>query len=172
MGRVCALLGLRRRGVIPRWLASGIASATIPTPRAVRGAVPVNVTIPACSVKKALQRVEKQRGCRTAKVKVAERGQLLEEDLERVEAVARALTENHGAEARIRIDANAGWVFLMPWKCLTLSTGRLECWVAWNTLNNPLAQPRIWRNSKATQGYPWQQTSRYGAQMIRKRYAT
>ena len=92
-----------------RWLASGIASATIPTPRAVRGAVPVNVTIPACSVKEALQRVEKQRGCRTAKVKVAERGQLLEEDLERVEAVARALYENHGAEARIRIDANAGW---------------------------------------------------------------
>ena len=92
-----------------RWLASGIASATIPTPRAVRGAVPVNVTIPACSVKEALQRVEKQRGCRTAKVKVAERGQLVAEDVARVEAVANALYENHGTEARIRVDANAGW---------------------------------------------------------------
>ena len=92
-----------------RWLASGITSATVPTPLAVRATVPVNVTIPACGVKEALQRVEKQRGCRTAKVKVAERGQLVAEDVARVEAVANALYENHGTEARIRVDANAGW---------------------------------------------------------------
>ena len=92
-----------------RWLLSGITSATTPGPRALRSSSPVNVTIPACGVKEALQRVEKQRGCRTAKVKVAERGQLVAEDVARVEAVANALYENHGTEARIRVDANAGW---------------------------------------------------------------
>ncbi|MFP3821704.1 enolase C-terminal domain-like protein, partial [Bacillus sp. SIMBA_008] len=42
---------------------------------------------------------------RTAKVKVAERGQLLADDVARVAAVREAL----GAEGRIRIDANMGW---------------------------------------------------------------
>lgn len=92
-----------------RWLLSGITSATTPGPRALRSSIPVNVTIPACDVEEALRRVEGQRGCATAKVKVAERGQLVEEDIERVQAVAEALFDNHGSAARLRIDANAGW---------------------------------------------------------------
>src|SRR5690606_785756 len=44
-------------------------------------------------------------GTRTAKVKVAERGQTLADDIARV----RAVRETMGPEGRIRIDANGGW---------------------------------------------------------------
>jgi O-succinylbenzoate synthase len=44
-------------------------------------------------------------GCRTVKVKVAERGQRLEDDVARVAAVRSAL----GADGRIRVDANGAW---------------------------------------------------------------
>jgi O-succinylbenzoate synthase len=44
-------------------------------------------------------------GCRTAKVKVAEPGQTLADDVARVRAVRDAL----GPEGRIRVDANGGW---------------------------------------------------------------
>ena len=44
-------------------------------------------------------------GCTTAKVKVAEVGQRLEDDVDRVAAVRDAM----GPQARIRLDANGGW---------------------------------------------------------------
>jgi len=44
-------------------------------------------------------------GCRTAKVKVAERDQTDADDIERVEAVREAL----GPDGRIRVDANGAW---------------------------------------------------------------
>jgi O-succinylbenzoate synthase len=44
-------------------------------------------------------------GCQTAKVKVAELGQTLADDLARVEAVRSAL----GPAGRVRVDANGGW---------------------------------------------------------------
>jgi O-succinylbenzoate synthase len=44
-------------------------------------------------------------GCRTAKVKVAEPGQSLDDDMARVEAVRDAL----GASGNVRVDANAAW---------------------------------------------------------------
>ena len=44
-------------------------------------------------------------GCTTAKVKVAERGQTLDDDVDRVAAVRSAM----GPSARIRVDANGGW---------------------------------------------------------------
>ena len=44
-------------------------------------------------------------GCRTAKVKVAERGQTLADDVARVEAVRDAL----GPSGRVRVDANGAW---------------------------------------------------------------
>jgi len=47
-------------------------------------------------------------GCRTAKVKVAERGQAAGEDIDRVEAVRGAL-DAAGPGGRIRVDANGGW---------------------------------------------------------------
>lgn len=87
-----------------RWLASAIESATVPWPEPVRDRVPVNVTVPATSPERARQIVAAS-GCRTAKVKVAEKGQTDGEDIERVAAVRDAL----GPGGRIRVDANGGW---------------------------------------------------------------
>jgi O-succinylbenzoate synthase len=64
----------------------------------------VNVTVPAVGPELAGQIVARS-GCRTAKVKVAERGQAEAEDIERVEAVREAL----GPDGKIRVDANGGW---------------------------------------------------------------
>jgi o-succinylbenzoate synthase len=87
-----------------RWLASAIESATVPWPAPVRDSVPVNVTVPAVGPGRAREIVAAS-GCRTAKVKVAERGQAEHEDVERVAAVRDAL----GPGGRIRVDANGGW---------------------------------------------------------------
>jgi len=45
----------------------------------------------------------------SAKVKVADARSDLERDCRRVEAVAEALAERHGASARVRVDANGAW---------------------------------------------------------------
>ena len=87
-----------------RWLASAIESATVPWPAPVRDRIPVNVTVPAVGPERARQIVAAS-GCRTAKVKVAERGQAGAEDIDRVAAVRDAL----GPDGRIRVDANGGW---------------------------------------------------------------
>jgi o-succinylbenzoate synthase len=87
-----------------RWLASAIESATVPWPDPVRDRVPVNVTVPAVGPERAREIVAAS-GCRTAKVKVAERGQAEGEDAERVAAVRDAL----GPDGRIRVDANGAW---------------------------------------------------------------
>jgi O-succinylbenzoate synthase len=67
--------------------------------------VPVNVTVPAVGAEQAAEVVRRGRGCRTAKVKVAEPGQSLAEEQARLEAVRDAL----GPGGRIRVDANGGW---------------------------------------------------------------
>ena len=90
-----------------RWLASAIESATAPWPAQVRDSVPVNVTVPAVGPERAYEIVAAS-GCRTAKVKVAERGQREAEDIERVAAVRDAL-DAAGPGGRIRVDANGGW---------------------------------------------------------------
>ena len=87
-----------------RWLASAIESATTPWPAPVRDRVPVNVTVPAVGPERAAGIVAAS-GCRTAKVKVAERGQPESADVDRVAAVRDAL----GPDGRIRVDANGGW---------------------------------------------------------------
>jgi o-succinylbenzoate synthase len=90
-----------------RWLASAIESATVAWPAPVRDYVPVNVTVPAVGPERAYDLVAAS-GCRTAKVKVAERGQRDGEDIERVAAVRDAL-DAAGPDGRIRVDANGGW---------------------------------------------------------------
>jgi len=90
-----------------RWLASAIESATVPWPAPLRDSVPVNVTVPAVEPGRAYEIVAAS-GCRTAKVKVAERGQAPGEDLDRVAAVRDAL-DAAGPGGRIRVDANGGW---------------------------------------------------------------
>jgi len=90
-----------------RWLASAIESATVPWPAPLRDSVPVNVTVPAVGPERAYEIVAAS-GCRTAKVKVAEKGQAEAEDIERVAAVRDAL-DTAGPGGRIRVDANGGW---------------------------------------------------------------
>jgi O-succinylbenzoate synthase len=67
--------------------------------------VPVNVTVPAVDPETAHRIVLGSAGCRTAKVKVAERGQSAADEMARLEAVRDAL----GRDGRIRVDANGGW---------------------------------------------------------------
>ena len=87
-----------------RWLASALESAGSGWPAPVRESVPVNVTVPAVTPSRAREIVAASQ-CRTAKVKVAERGQPETDDIARVEAVRDAL----GPDGKIRVDANGRW---------------------------------------------------------------
>lgn len=87
-----------------RWLAAAREAAFDGWPAPLRERIPVNVTVPAVGPEQA-HRIVKAGGCRTAKVKVAERGQADADDLARVEAVRDAI----GPEGRVRIDVNGGW---------------------------------------------------------------
>ncbi len=88
-----------------RWLASAVESAWLGWPDAVRASVPVNATVPAVGPERVAEVLARFPGCTTAKVKVAERGQALDDDLARVAAAREVL----GASGRIRVDANGGW---------------------------------------------------------------
>ncbi len=87
-----------------RWLACAREAAFEGWPEPVREVVPVNTTVPAVGPERAAAMVRAS-GCATAKVKVAETGQALADDLARVEAVRDAL----GPGGRVRVDANGGW---------------------------------------------------------------
>jgi len=89
-------------------------------PEAVRELVPVNVTIPATDPATA-HRLVVEGGCATAKVKVAEPGQGLADDLARVEAVRAAL----GPSGRLRVDANGAWDVDQAERALT-ALGRFD----------------------------------------------
>ena len=86
------------------WLRAADEAAGRGWPAPVRTEVPVNCTVPAVGPAQASAIVAAS-GCRTAKVKVAERGQTLADDLARCEAVRDAL----GPDGRLRVDANGGW---------------------------------------------------------------
>ncbi|WP_243418166.1 o-succinylbenzoate synthase [Actinomycetospora cinnamomea] len=73
-------------------------------PAPVREQVEVNATVPAVDPEHA-HRIVTASGARTAKVKVAEKGQDARHDLARLEAVRDAL----GPAGRVRVDANGGW---------------------------------------------------------------
>jgi O-succinylbenzoate synthase len=74
-------------------------------PPAVRTHIPANVTVPAVDAATAHRIVTASGGCRTAKVKVAEPGQTVAEEIARLEAVRDAI----GPGGAIRIDANGLW---------------------------------------------------------------
>ncbi|WP_024795181.1 o-succinylbenzoate synthase [Tomitella biformata] len=84
------------------WLASAIEAAWLPAPPPLRATVPVNATVPAVPAAQVPEILARFPGARTAKVKVAERGQTLADDIARVDAV-RALVP------AVRVDANGGW---------------------------------------------------------------
>ncbi len=88
-----------------RWLSAGLEAAYAGWPAPVRAAVPVNATVPAVGPDQVPDVLARFDGCTTAKVKVAEAGQTLSDDLDRVAAVRDAM----GPSARIRVDANGAW---------------------------------------------------------------
>jgi O-succinylbenzoate synthase len=88
-----------------RWLGAAVEAAWHGWPPARRGRVPVNATVPAVPAGEVARVLAGFDGCETAKVKVAERGQSLADDVGRVAAVRDVM----GASARIRVDANGAW---------------------------------------------------------------
>ncbi len=88
-----------------RWLAAALEAAWVGFPDPVRSAVPVNATLPAVPPEQVAGVLARYDGCRTVKVKVAEPGQSLADDLDRVAAVRDLV----GPDVRIRVDANGGW---------------------------------------------------------------
>ena len=85
-----------------QWLAAALDSAyrIPPPPRRVR--IDVNATVPAVDAAQVPEILARFPGARTAKVKVAEPGQTLDDDVARVDAV-RALVPT------VRVDANGAW---------------------------------------------------------------
>ena len=92
------------RPEIDAWWRAAVEAAEVGWPAPVRSRVPVNSIVPAVDAERA-GAFARAGGCRTAKVKVAERGQTLADDLARVEAVRDAV----GPGGRVRIDANGAW---------------------------------------------------------------
>ena len=88
-----------------RWLAAALEAAWVGWPDPARDAIAVNATVPSVAAGEVAGVLARYDGCSTAKVKVAQRGQQLRDDLNRVAAVRDLM----GAGARIRVDANGGW---------------------------------------------------------------
>ncbi|GAA2075588.1 o-succinylbenzoate synthase [Microbacterium hatanonis] len=87
------------------WLAGAVDFGWADAAPARRGEVRVNATVPAVAADAVAGVLARFDGCRTAKIKVAEPGQALADDIARVAAVRAAL----GPEGRIRVDANGAW---------------------------------------------------------------
>ena len=88
-----------------RWLAAAVEAAWAGWPAPRRDAVPVNATVPAVPARAVPGVLARFPGCTTAKVKAAQAGQGLADDVARVAAVRDVL----GPAGRIRVDANGGW---------------------------------------------------------------
>jgi O-succinylbenzoate synthase len=84
------------------WLASGIEGAYRRPPPVRRDRIPINATVPAVAAAQVPEVLARFPGARTAKVKVAEPGQTLADDIDRVNAVRQLV-------ATVRVDANGGW---------------------------------------------------------------
>lgn len=87
------------------WLAAAIDYAWRAQPEPLRDRVGVNATVPAIDPERVPELLARFPGCRTAKVKAAEPGQTLADDVARV----RAVREVMGPEGRVRVDANGAW---------------------------------------------------------------
>ncbi|MEO9220385.1 MAG: o-succinylbenzoate synthase [Mycobacteriaceae bacterium] len=84
------------------WLAAALESAWLGPPPPLRPTVTVNATVPAVQPAQVPEVLANFPGCATAKVKVAQPGQGLADDLARVSAVRAHIP-------RVRVDANGGW---------------------------------------------------------------
>lgn len=84
------------------WLAAGIEAAYGEPPLPRRDRIPINATVPAVAADQVPDVLARFPGARTAKVKVAEAGQSLADDVARVNAVRSVVPT-------VRVDANGGW---------------------------------------------------------------
>lgn len=84
------------------WLAAAMEAAYAAPPAVRRDRIPINATVPAVSAAHVPEVLARFPGARTAKVKVAEPGQTLADDVDRVNAVRATVPT-------VRVDANGGW---------------------------------------------------------------
>lgn len=84
------------------WLAAAIEAAYLPPPSVRRNRIPINATVPAVAAAEVPDVLARFPGAGTAKVKVAEPGQSLADDVERVNAVRELIPT-------VRVDANGAW---------------------------------------------------------------
>ena len=87
-----------------RWLAAALEAGWLGFPTPLRDKIPVNATVPAVSAERVPEVLARFGRVDAVKIKVAERGQSLGDDIARVNAVREALPN-----AAIRVDANGGW---------------------------------------------------------------
>ena len=90
-----------------QWLAGGIEAAFAGLGTPLRTSIPVNATVPAVAadqVGSVLQSYGELETIQTVKVKVAEPGQSIDDDVARVRAVRKLLPD-----AGLRVDANGAW---------------------------------------------------------------
>jgi O-succinylbenzoate synthase len=97
-----------------RWLAAAVEAGWQGFPPALRTSIPVNATVPAVSADRVPEVLARFGRVDAVKVKVAERGQTLDDDDARLAAVRAALPD-----AAIRVDANGGWDVQQAVKALT-----------------------------------------------------
>ena len=86
------------------WLQAALDWANDPLPATFRKTIKINATLPAVEPEKILEILAQFEGFDTVKIKVAEPGQNIAQDLDRVRFVA-----EHFPEARLRLDANGGY---------------------------------------------------------------
>ena len=98
-----------------RWLAAALEAANEGWPLPIRDRVPVNATVPAVPAAAVASVLARFPGCTTAKIKVAQPGQSLADDINRVAAVREAL----GDRGKLRIDANGAWSLTDAGRALT-----------------------------------------------------
>lgn len=84
------------------WLAAAIEAAYRPAPEVRRDRIPINATVPAVEPAQVPAVLARFPGAGTAKVKVAEPGQTLADDVARVNAVREHVPV-------VRVDANGAW---------------------------------------------------------------
>ncbi|TPX03014.1 O-succinylbenzoate synthase, partial [Schumannella luteola] len=87
------------------WLAAAVEAAWGERTPVLRDTIPVNATLPTVPRERIAEVLARFGEVRTVKIKVADAGETLADDVARVREVRRIL----GAEGRIRVDANGGW---------------------------------------------------------------
>jgi o-succinylbenzoate synthase len=113
------------------WLAAAIEFAFGDLPELRREAIPVNATLPAVAPDQIEKVLSRFGDFSTVKIKVAESGQNLDEDLARIAAVHAAYPD-----ARIRLDANGGYSVE---DALTIARAIVDNGIALDYLEQPVA---------------------------------